>query len=154
MPSGLIHGEMTAAATALIYLWGIKSGETPVMVAAAAVGCAAGLILTPDLDIIGSRADGIIRRTGFIPSVIWGLLWYPYSTLIPHRSIWSHGLLIGTAIRIIYISIPLLILGLSLDPQPYLIRGFIGLTISDNIHIGADYLVTGIKKLIRKKRRK
>lgn len=153
MPSGLIHGEITAAATILTYAWGIKNGEAPALVAAAAVGCAAGLLLTPDLDIVGSRADGLIRRTGFIPAVIWGILWYPYSALLSHRSIWSHGLIIGTVIRVIYVAIPLLIIGVNLRPWPYLIRGIIGLTISDNLHIGADFLVSGLKTINRKRRK-
>ena len=29
-----------------------------------------------------------------------GFIWWPYRQLIPHRSIWSHGPLIGTTLRL------------------------------------------------------
>ena len=53
-----------------------------------------GLMFGPDLDIYSIQ----YKR--------WGLLrwlWLPYQKFLPHRSLFSHGLLIGTAIRIIYL---------------------------------------------------
>ncbi|GGE71383.1 metal-binding protein [Priestia taiwanensis] len=53
-------------------------------------------LLTPDLDTESDCYNN------------WGLfrfLWYPYQKFIPHRSILSHGLLIGDIIRILYLSI-------------------------------------------------
>lgn len=148
MPSGKVHAAVTTAAAGFTYLWVMKSGEPPDLAAAAAVGCAAGVFVNPDLDVIGTRADRMIREEGglFIAAA-WGLLWYPYSTLIPHRSIISHGLIIGTVIRILYIGLALLLLGIRIRPGPYFIRILAGLLISDNLHIGADFLVTGIKQL-------
>lgn len=151
MPSGKVHAAVTIAAAGLTYAWGTSSGETPVLAAAAAMGCAAGVLLTPDLDIKGTRADRIIRtEAGLILAIIWGLLWNPYSTLIPHRSWLSHGLLIGTALRLLYMAVPLCILGIMPRPGPTLARVITGLVISDNLHIGADFLVTGIKKAVGK----
>ena len=53
-----------------------------------------GLWLSPDLD------------TNSKPLKRWGLLqglWWPYRKLIPHRSLFSHGPLIGTALRLAYL---------------------------------------------------
>ena len=70
-------------------------------------------------------------------------LWIPYQN-IPHRSILSHGLIIGTLIRVLYISIiPLIILYLSdFDfTQLYCIETLyilIGLEIGSTIHTISD----------------
>ncbi len=63
------------------------------------IGCIAftigGLWLSPDLD---TRSKALVR---------WGLLkgiWWPYRKLIPHRSLFSHGPLLGTALRISYLT--------------------------------------------------
>ena len=53
-----------------------------------------GLWLSPDLDTLS------------IPLRRWGLLriiWLPYRKLIKHRSFFSHGILIGTTIRLLYL---------------------------------------------------
>ena len=50
-----------------------------------------GLWLSPDLD---TRSNALRR---------WGplaVLWWPYRRLLPHRSIWSHGPLVGTLGRV------------------------------------------------------
>ncbi len=55
-----------------------------------------GLWLSPDLD---TRSNSFNR---------WGLLrifWVPYSYVIPHRSILSHGPIIGSLLRISYLII-------------------------------------------------
>lgn len=57
-----------------------------------------GLLLSNDLDI----ASRIYRR--------WGpfrLLWYPYQRLMPHRSFWSHGIIIGPLLRVLYLYVML-----------------------------------------------
>ena len=53
-----------------------------------------GLWLSPDLD---TRSKALKR---------WGPfkgLWWPYRKLIPHRSLFSHGPLIGTGLRLVYL---------------------------------------------------
>ena len=58
----------------------------------AAVSCwAGGLWLSPDLD---TRSNAL-RRWGPL-----GFLWWPYRLLIPHRSLWSHGPVLGTTARL------------------------------------------------------
>ena len=58
----------------------------------AAASClAGGLWLYPDLD---TRSNAL-RRWGPL-----GFLWWPYRLLIPHRSLWSHGPVLGTTARL------------------------------------------------------
>ena len=52
---------------------------------------AGGLWLSPDLD---TRSNAL-RRWGAL-----SFLWWPYRRLIPHRSLWSHGPLLGTTVRL------------------------------------------------------
>ena len=59
---------------------------------AAAAFLFGGLWLSPDLD---TRSNAL-RRWGPL-----GGIWWPYRRLMTHRSIWSHGPLIGTATRLL-----------------------------------------------------
>ena len=46
------------------------------------------------------------KRQNSKPLKRWGILqglWWPYRKLIPHRSLFSHGPLIGTALRLAYL---------------------------------------------------
>jgi len=66
-----------------------------------------GLWLSPDLD------------TRSRPSCRWGplrLLWWPYRRCLSHRSLLSHGPLLGTAGRLLYLSV--LLIGLCLLALP------------------------------------
>ncbi len=63
--------------------------------------CLGGLWLSPDLDTCSEA----LKKWGFLK-----LIWFPYRKLIPHRSLFSHGPLIGTTIRIIYLNICLALL--------------------------------------------
>lgn len=58
-------------------------------------------LATPDVDYANRRS---------FESLEWAivcLLWLPYSSFVPHRSIYSHSLLIGLPLRMIYVGIPL-----------------------------------------------
>lgn len=59
-----------------------------------------GLMFGPDLDIYSIQ----FKRWG-----IFRYLWLPYQKLLHHRSFFSHGLIIGTIIRIIYLSVCLFV---------------------------------------------
>ena len=52
---------------------------------------AGGLWLSPDLD---TRSNAL-RRGGALR-----FLWWPHRPLIPHRSLWSHGPVLGTSVRL------------------------------------------------------
>ncbi|MEM9770744.1 MAG: metal-binding protein, partial [Cyanobacteria bacterium P01_D01_bin.73] len=88
-----------------ITAWGVP------MVAAAALGAsrdpattlaltggfaAGGFFLSPDLDIHS------------VPYKRWGpfrWIWLPYRKMFRHRSPWTHGLVVGTTIRIVYLMV-------------------------------------------------
>jgi uncharacterized metal-binding protein len=53
-----------------------------------------GLLLSNDLDI----ASRIYKRWGPLR-----LVWYPYQRLIPHRSLLSHGFIVGPVLRVLYL---------------------------------------------------
>ena len=53
-----------------------------------------GLWLSPDLD----TRSVALRRWG-----PFSFLWWPYRRLIPHRSLWSHGPLLGTTLRLTWL---------------------------------------------------
>jgi uncharacterized metal-binding protein len=61
-----------------------------------------GLIFGPDLDLYSFH----YKRWGMLR---W--LWQPYQKAIKHRSIWSHGPIVGTIGRIVYLSLWLALAG-------------------------------------------
>lgn len=94
MPSGRTHDLITfllapptlAAAYYFTGDWTVAAVTTAAMVFG-------GLMFGPDLDI---QSRQYAR---------WGLLrflWWPYKAALPHRSRLSHGILLGTWIRVIY----------------------------------------------------
>jgi len=78
-------------------------------------------LVTPDLDLHGSK-----------PKKRWGMLrflWRPYATLVPHRSSFSHGWLIGPLTRLLYLlllTLPLLTLTRALEPTHALAQQYVG----------------------------
>ena len=91
MAAGRDHDRATLLWSApLVLVVGLLLGPTTGLMAGAAF-VVGGLWLSPDLD---TRSNALRR---------WGplaFLWWPYRRLIPHRSFWSHGPLIGTATRL------------------------------------------------------
>ena len=69
---------------------GLVLGWAAALIAAASC-LAGGLWLSPDLD---TRSNAL-RRWGAL-----GFLWWPYRLLIPHRSLWSHGPVLGMSVRL------------------------------------------------------
>jgi uncharacterized metal-binding protein len=78
-----------------------------------------GLIFGPDLDLYSFH----YKRWGMLR---W--LWRPYQKAIAHRSIWSHGPIVGTIGRILYLS---LWLGLAGWLSLLIIRTYGGQTFTD-----------------------
>jgi len=73
-------------------------------------------------------------------------IWLPYQNMFSHRSIYTHGLIIGTIIRLIYVGIiPLTIMffmGISLSflTNPLTLLIVIGLELGAALHTIADYI--------------
>lgn len=94
MPNGKTHDAVTfiLAVPAFAVTYSVtQSFETAAVVAAAFVF--GGLMFGPDLDTVSRQYS----RWFFLR-----LLWYPYRSFFKHRSRFSHGLIFGALIRVIY----------------------------------------------------
>lgn len=116
MPSGKTHDRITLWTLPWIVggtLILTRDGELTLIVAGAFLF--SGLMFGPDLDIYSIQ----FKR--------WGLLryfWLPYQKLFRHRSFFSHGLIIGTVIRLFYLLGILSILAILLVAIAQLFFGF------------------------------
>lgn len=120
-------------------------------------GCLAGILISPDLDLEDlTLSKSIMYRSNGLVGVIWAALWWPYSQLVKHRSILSHGPIIGTLLRLAYLVgttllVWTLLAGLFNWPQPNVHTMIwwieypgrwcvIGLALSDAAHWAMDNL--------------
>src|ERR671926_21315 len=94
MPSGRTHDTVTLilAAPTFVAAWGLAGALAPAVVATCAM-LFGGFMFGPDLDIQSRQ----YTRWG-----VFRFLWLPYRMLFRHRSRWSHGIIFGTLIRVIY----------------------------------------------------
>src|ERR671929_1409978 len=94
MPSGKTHDMVTLvlAPPTLAAAWGL-TGSVVLSVAATAAMLFGGLMFGPDLDIQSRQ----YTRWG-----VFRFLWWPYRMMFRHRSRWSHGIIFGTLIRVVY----------------------------------------------------
>ncbi|MCA1558012.1 MAG: metal-binding protein [Acidobacteria bacterium] len=94
MPSGKTHDAITIllGAPTFIAAWGLTRSLTLASVATGAMFFG-GLMFGPDLDVQSKQ----YTRWG-----VFRFLWLPYKVIFRHRSRWSHGLIFGTLIRVIY----------------------------------------------------
>lgn len=105
MPSGKTHDAIT-------FLLAVPAGTAayaatrsiPLSIAAAVAFVFGGIMFGPDLD---TKSKQYSR---------WGplkLLWFPYRSVFRHRSRWSHGLVFGTLLRVVYFAgaISILLIG-------------------------------------------
>ncbi len=95
MPSGIAHDRITL--WTLPWIAGITYGLTgngEITLILSGGFLFSGLMFGPDLDIysIQYKRWGIMRY-----------IWIPYRKFLPHRSLFSHGLIIGTCIRVLYL---------------------------------------------------
>ena len=145
MPNGIRHayacGVIAGVSSATLLF---TCGWQPAL--ACSAGALAGIILTPDLDVDrGSRSNYYVRKfAGIVIETVWRLLWKPYAILVRHRSIWSHGPILSTVIRLLYISaIPALIWWWFEWPPPkvdvWMGWFLLGLVLSDTAHFLLDF---------------
>ena len=155
MPNGLAHTYATVflAAGSPFVLTPLLGGHASFAVS---MGCLAGVLLTPDLDVNnGSISNHHARRMfGALPGLVWEVIWKPYSWIIPHRSPLSHMPVIGTAIRLMYLSCVIYLLlrlvGIFLPAiiptvlPWWFTPAFLGLTLSDTAHFLMDLVFKGV----------
>ena len=94
MPSGKTHDMVTLvlAPPTFAAAWGL-TGSVWLSAAATVAMLFGGLMFGPDLDIQSRQYTR------------WGplrFLWLPYKMAFRHRSRWSHGIVFGTLIRVVY----------------------------------------------------
>jgi uncharacterized metal-binding protein len=95
MPSGIVHDRITIRL--LPWVGAITYGSTRSAELTLILACGylfSGLMFGPDLDIHSLQ----YKRWGLIRGI-----WLPYRKFFRHRSIFSHGLIIGTCVRLIYL---------------------------------------------------
>lgn len=116
MPSGSTHDRIT--------LWSLpwivgatyfvtRHGEATLLMAGGFLF--SGLMFGPDLDIHSTQ----YKR--------WGILrwiWLPYRQFFHHRSLLSHGLIIGTVIRVLYLWLIVLAIAIFLVAIAQFLFGF------------------------------
>ena len=138
MPNGKTHDTITfivAPVVAGLSYWITRDIKSTIILMSAYLF--ASLMFNGDLD------------TNSRPYNRWWLLkmiWIPYQLMFEHRSIFTHGLIIGTVVRILYIGvIPVTILLLkdnlqiiSNIPLNIIILSFIGLEIGSAVHTISD----------------
>lgn len=83
---------MIIAAPTFAVAWGL-SGSLALASVATCATLFGGLMFGPDLDIQSRQ----YTRWG-----VFRFLWLPYRGMFKHRSRWSHGIIFGTLIRVIY----------------------------------------------------
>jgi uncharacterized metal-binding protein len=115
MPSGKTHDAITfiLAIPTFLLAWGL-TGNLALSALATAAMLFGGLMFGPDLDIHSRQ----YTRWG-----VFRFLWWPYQAMFRHRSRWSHGIIFGTLIRVIYFA---LVLALLLAGAVYLRATLIG----------------------------
>jgi uncharacterized metal-binding protein len=94
MPSGKTHDAITFLLAAPVgvatYL---LTKSVPASMAVASAFLFGGLMFGPDLDTASKQ---------YTRWWILKPLWFPYKMFFKHRSRWSHGLIFGTLLRVIY----------------------------------------------------
>ena len=138
MPNCKTHDIITAATTPVVAYVSYKSTNNYEICAIITISYLfASLMFNGDLDI-KSRP---YNRWLFLK-----FIWIPYQTIFNHRSIFTHGLIIGTIIRLLYIGIiPLLFILIKGNfniitqiPLNVLIMIFIGLELGSAVHTISD----------------
>ncbi|NMG09033.1 metal-binding protein [Brasilonema sp. UFV-L1] len=95
MPSGQTHDRITLWTLPFVTgvaFWQTKSGNLTLLIICGFLF--GGLMFGPDLDIYSRH----YQRWGFLR-----FIWLPYQKSLRHRSLLSHGPIIGTTLRVLYL---------------------------------------------------
>lgn len=144
MASGVYHQLATIAAAApagvVAYsIWGDVSIATTVT-----AGVLFGLLVHPDRDLRVTKIDFDMAKWSLGLGLLWAVVWWPYSSAIPRHRHWlSHLPAVGTAGRVAYLALLIVILSFMLPSypliqtvfyHPLLWFGVLGLFLSDLLH--------------------
>ena len=94
MPSGKTHDAITIALAPAVFA-GAFAATWSYWLAVLVTGglMFGGFMFGPDLDTASKQ---------YSRWWIFKFLWFPYRTFFKHRSRWSHGLIFGTLLRVVY----------------------------------------------------
>jgi uncharacterized metal-binding protein len=172
MPSGKTHDRITLWTLPLVVLLAFYTTLSNTLTIITCLGfLLGGFMLGPDLDIHSVQ----YRRWG---PLRW--IWLPYRGALNHRSKFSHGPLIGTVIRVVYLGAWLALFGLiaiatlnsfwNAQLSWYALRDtlrfilvrycwewvalVVGLELGALSHYVSDWLSTSFKGMMRSQRRK
>ena len=116
MPSGKNHDRITWICFPIVFTVCLLTTQNlPIAIITGICFVFAGLMFGPDLDIHSVQ----IKRWGWLQ-----FIWLPYQKNLKHRSIFSHGFLIGTIGRILYFAIVIFLLAIFLVTIAQIIFGF------------------------------
>jgi uncharacterized metal-binding protein len=104
MPAGRTHDRITLISLPVVggaALFLSRSSSLTLIVCAGFLF--SGLMFGPDLDIYSCQ----YKRWGWLR---W--LWLPYRKFLPHRSLLSHGPVVGTLLRLIYLGLWIGLIGM------------------------------------------
>ena len=116
MPSGKTHDRITLwslPGIVLITIFLTGSGELTLIVAGAFLF--SGLMFGPDLDIYSIQ----FKRWGYLRRI-----WLPYRKWMSHRSVFSHGIIVGTIGRLLYLGSLITLVAIIVIAIAQLIWGF------------------------------
>jgi uncharacterized metal-binding protein len=150
MPSQKVHDASCLAVASLLAVGGLVWGHKSLYMA---VGAALGTLVHPDWDYAEIR--GVVADLGPFKYLV-----KPYGLAIPHRSLLSHGPIIGTVGRLVYILVPLWLLAQACKAADHCPANWIsklvateffwwmalGLAIVDTLHAVMDAITTGFKR--------
>lgn len=143
MASGETHAKVARIVGGIIMLWAVYVAYQgfPQAAVGMMIGALAGLWITPDIDhwVRTHEEYRVYRHFGSFVGKLWQSYWSPYATFIPHRHWLSHFPVIGTALRIFYLGIPVWIgwywFGWIIPVEPDLYWAvFIAWTVQDTFH--------------------
>jgi uncharacterized metal-binding protein len=102
MPSGKTHDFITIllAAPTFVVAW-LVTRSIALSALTTATMLFGGLMFGPDLDIQSSQ---------YTRWSVFRFLWWPYKVIFKHRSRLTHGIILGTLIRVIYFALVLTLL--------------------------------------------
>jgi uncharacterized metal-binding protein len=104
MASGKVHAIASLGLAAPVGMLAMEQCGARVGLAAA-MGCAAGVFLSPDLDLAGRTvSESLLWKLHPLIGLPFQAFWLPYGLLFKHRGI-SHWPIVGTATRLAYIAL-------------------------------------------------
>jgi uncharacterized metal-binding protein len=140
--NGITHLSVNLATGVGLTLFALNYGFAVEVVNGVVVGCFMATAITPDADLTKSLSHSIMRT---LPLFEW--LWHPYAKLVPHRSFWSHSLIISTVGRFLYFLLtisPVLIALLYFKVELFYLDFLVGVFVAWVIQDATHFLLDGI----------